>query len=152
MSLIKNLISFALISMFSRLYSLMFIAKLSLKLFVFSPTHSMIAVLPCYMYPNHLSMIKSFKNQGTEDIYEGNSTKTAEKLCPSDRWKVAMRKLDLLDSAVSLADLKSPPGNKLESLFGDREGQYSIRINDQYRICFKWLNEGPEEVEIVDYH
>lgn len=67
-------------------------------------------------------------------------------------WKVAFRKLDLLDSVVSLKDLRVPPGNRLEALSKNREGQYSIRINDQYRICFTWTEQGPAEVEIVDYH
>ena len=67
-------------------------------------------------------------------------------------WSVAARKLDLLDSAEDLADLRVPPGNRLEPLKGNRRGQHSIRINDQYRICFEWTNEGPEHVEITDYH
>jgi proteic killer suppression protein len=65
---------------------------------------------------------------------------------------VWIRKLDQLDSVVSLDDLRIPPGNKLEALRGDRKGQYSIRINDQYRICFVWTESGPSQVEIVDYH
>jgi toxin HigB-1 len=65
---------------------------------------------------------------------------------------VVRRKLDLLDSVTSLTDLRIPPSNRLEALVGDRKGQYSIRINDQYRICFKWGAVGPAEVEIVDYH
>lgn len=75
--------------------------------------------------------------------------------CPSN-WQsfknAAARKLDMLDYAVSLADLKSPPGNKLEALKRNRTGQHSIRINDQWRICFVWTAEGPAGVEIVDYH
>ena len=63
-----------------------------------------------------------------------------------------MRKLDQLDSAEALDDLRIPPGNRLEALKGDRQGQYSIRINEQYRICFVWTESGPAEVEIVDYH
>lgn len=65
---------------------------------------------------------------------------------------VAMRKLAMLNRAASIEDLKVPPGNRLEALKGDRRGQFSIRINDQFRICFVWLSNGPEEVEIVDYH
>jgi proteic killer suppression protein len=65
---------------------------------------------------------------------------------------VALRKLVQLDLAVRLDDLKAPPGNRLEALSGDRKGQWSIRVNDQYRICFRWSPEGPENVEIVDYH
>lgn len=97
-------------------------------------------------------MIQSFKNTGTEDIFNGENTKEARKLCPTSLLKVAARKLDQIDSVVALSELKIPPGNKLEALFGDREGQYSIRINDQYRICFVWTNLGPDQVEIVDYH
>lgn len=63
-----------------------------------------------------------------------------------------MRKLDQLDSAMELSDLRVPPGNRLESLKSDRAGTYSIRINDRYRICFAWTDSGPDEVEIVDYH
>jgi len=65
---------------------------------------------------------------------------------------MAARKLDLLDSAISLDELRVPPGNRLEALSGDRKGQHSIRINDQYRICFVWTDTGPDEVEITDYH
>jgi toxin HigB-1 len=97
-------------------------------------------------------MIKSFKDAGTEDIFNGQNTKDARKICPMSLWKVAARKLDQLDSVVELQELKIPPGNQLEPLLGDRKGQYSIRINDQYRICFLWTNLGPDEVEIVDYH
>ena len=97
-------------------------------------------------------MIQSFKNAGTEDIFNGRDTKAARRTCPSSVWKVAARKLDQLDSVTSLDELRIPPGNRLESLTGDRAGQHSIRINDQYRICFVWTETGPEEVEIVDYH
>ena len=65
---------------------------------------------------------------------------------------MARRKLDLVDSATSLDDLRIPPNNRLEVLVGDRQGQYSIRINDQYRICFIWTINGPDNVEVVDYH
>ncbi|UUY10588.1 type II toxin-antitoxin system RelE/ParE family toxin [Pseudomonas sp. J452] len=74
----------------------------------------------------------------------------------SRRWKsvlnVATRKLAMLNAAVELRDLRSPPGNRLEQLHGNRAGQHSIRINDQWRICFVWTAAGPESVEIVDYH
>lgn len=76
----------------------------------------------------------------------------ARRICPRNLWRVAGRKLDLLDSAELLDDLKVPPGNRLEALSADRAGQFSIRINQQYRICFKWTAEGPDSVEIVDYH
>ncbi len=97
-------------------------------------------------------MILSFKNLGTEDIFNGKNTKRARKTCPEQLWKIARRKLDQLDSAATIEDLSIPPGNKLETLKGDRKGQYSIRINDQYRICFIWEDKGPLEVEIIDYH
>ena len=71
---------------------------------------------------------------------------------PADLVKVARRKLRFLDAADDLRDLRSPPGNRLEALAGDRKGQHSIRINDQFRVCFAWTAEGPVEVEIVDYH
>ena len=74
------------------------------------------------------------------------------KTCPETIWKVARRKLDQLEFAAALQDLRSPPGNQLEPLKGDRQGQHSIRINGQYRICFVWTAQGAEEVEIVDYH
>jgi len=77
-----------------------------------------------------MGMIQSFKNAGTEDIFNGENTKAARKSCPSSIWKVAARKLDQVDSATALAELRIPPNNKLEELSGDRKGQYSIRIND----------------------
>jgi toxin HigB-1 len=67
-------------------------------------------------------------------------------------WKTAARKLDQLDSVATLNELRIPPGNRLELLSGDRKGQHSIRINDQYRICFVWTHLGPDQVEVVDYH
>ncbi|MCG2786756.1 MAG: type II toxin-antitoxin system RelE/ParE family toxin [Anaerolineae bacterium] len=97
-------------------------------------------------------MIQSFKDSGTQDVFNGENTKGARKTCPASLWKVAARKLDQLDSVSALQELKIPPGNQLESLSGDRQGQYSIRINDQYRVCFLWTSLGPNEVEIVDYH
>jgi len=97
-------------------------------------------------------MIVSFKNAGTKDIFNGENTKAARKTCPESLWKVAARKLDQLDSAVSLNELRVPPANRLEALSGYRKGQHSIRINDQYRICFVWTESGPDQVEIADYH
>jgi toxin HigB-1 len=97
-------------------------------------------------------MIGSFGNQGTEDIFDGKNSKLARKTCPQKLWKIATRKLEQLDSAALLDDLKVPPGNRLEALVGDRDNQYSIRINDQYRICFEWRDGGTDKVEIVDYH
>ena len=97
-------------------------------------------------------MIRSFNNAGTEDIFYGKNTKVARRICPQSLWKVAARKLDQLDSVDALDQLRIPPGNRLEELSGDRSGQYSIRINEQYRICFVWAETEPDEVEIVDYH
>ena len=96
-------------------------------------------------------MIRNFANTGTEDIFNGKNTKSARKLLPSVLLSVARRKLDQLDSVTVLDELKVPPGNMLEFLSGDRKGQLSIRINDQYRICFKW-HTNPSDVEITDYH
>jgi len=97
-------------------------------------------------------MIQSFKDTGTEDVFNGENTKAARKVCPTSIWKVAARKLDQVDSVTALSELRIPPKNKLEALSGNRKGQHSIRINDQYRICFVWTDSGPDQVEIVDYH
>lgn len=97
-------------------------------------------------------MIQAFKDTGTKDIFNGENSKSARRTCPQSLWSVATRKLDLLDSVASLDELRVPPGNRLETLAGDREGQHSIRINDQYRVCFVWAETGPDQVEIVDYH
>ena len=97
-------------------------------------------------------MIVSFKNKATEDVFNGIDSRIARKLIPQRAWKVAVRKLDQLDSVSHLDELKCPPGNKLEALKGDRKGQYSIRINGQFRLCFKFDEEGPYDVEIADYH
>jgi proteic killer suppression protein len=97
-------------------------------------------------------MIVSFKDKATEDIFNGRASKVALKACPQAIWRVAARKLDQLDSVSGLEELKVPPGNRLELLAGDRKGQYSIRINDQFRICFVWTETGPDAVEITDYH
>ena len=97
-------------------------------------------------------MIESFADKATEDIFNGDNTTAARKRLPRDLWNVAFRKLDQIDSAVALDDLKVPPGNRLEALKGKRSGQYSIRINDQFRICFEWSQNNAANVEIVDYH
>jgi toxin HigB-1 len=96
----------------------------------------------------HGHMIKSFRNRLTEDAFNGK----AGKGFPADLLKTARRKLQYLNAAVSLDDLRAPPANRLEGLKGDRTGQHSIRVNDQFRICFVWTKEGPENVEFVDYH
>jgi len=97
-------------------------------------------------------MIQSFKTQGTEDVFDGVATKAARKCCPQAIWPVARRKLDQINRVREVAELKVPPGNRLERLKGDRGNQYSIRINQQYRICFVWEEGNAYEVEITDYH
>ena len=97
-------------------------------------------------------MIRSFRDAATEDLFYGRSTKAARKRLPQALLRQAAKKLDAVDSAGVLEDLRIPPGNRLEALRGDRKGEHSIRINDQYRICFKWTKAGPEDVEVVDYH
>jgi proteic killer suppression protein len=93
-------------------------------------------------------MIRSYRNKVTASIAEGAKPKGF----PSDLVKAARRKLFMLDNAVALDDMKSPPGNKLHALSKDRAGQHAIWINDQFRLCFRWTDAGPEDVEITDYH
>jgi proteic killer suppression protein len=93
-------------------------------------------------------MIASFADRATEDVFRGRETKAAWRSIE----RIVKRKLDVLDAATALRDLRSPPGNRLESLKGDRKGQWSIRINDQWRVCFRWDGDWPEDVVIVDYH
>ncbi len=90
-------------------------------------------------------MIGSFDDEGTEDIFNGKNTKSARGTCPPSLWKIASRKLDQLDSVVTLQELRLPPGNRLETLSGDRQGQHSIRINEQYRVCFVWSELAPNK-------
>lgn len=97
-------------------------------------------------------MIESFANRASEDLFDGRDTRAARKACPVRLWPVLRRKLDQLDSAESLEDLRVPPGNRLEVLTGDRAGQHSIRVNERYRVCFRWGERGPSDVEVVDYH
>ena len=92
-------------------------------------------------------MIRSFRDKDTERFADGNSIRRFQSF-----ERVAYRKVKYLMAAVSLEDLRVPPGNRLETLSGDRAGQYSIRINDQWRICFVWNDGAAESVEIVDYH
>ncbi|MGI8525490.1 MAG: type II toxin-antitoxin system RelE/ParE family toxin [Pseudolabrys sp.] len=96
----------------------------------------------------HWLTIRRFKDRTTEVVFRGERPKGF----PSDLVKAARRKLGYLDAAVDLRDLRLPPGNQLEALKKDRQGQYSIRINDQFRICFRWTPDGPTDVEISDYH
>jgi proteic killer suppression protein len=93
-------------------------------------------------------VIRNFRDKTTEAVFNDESPKGF----PADLVAVARRKLRYLNAAADLGDLRSPPGNRLEALAGDRKGQHSIRINDQFRVCFVWTSEGPADVEIVDYH
>jgi proteic killer suppression protein len=97
-------------------------------------------------------MIVSFHDQGTADIFHGVDSALARRVCPSNVAGIARRKLEQLDSVSRLLDLRTPPGNRLEFLSGDREGQFSIRINQHLRVCFRWGVYGPCDVEITDYH
>jgi proteic killer suppression protein len=94
------------------------------------------------------SVLRSFKDRDTEAIWHRQRSRRLDGPTQRGAW----RKLAMLDAAENLTDLRIPPGNRLEKLRGDRDGQYSIRINQQWRICFSWSDAGPEDVEIVDYH
>ena len=96
-------------------------------------------------------MIASFGDGTTEDIFNGENTKAARRI-PTEVWKTASRKLDMLNAAHELRDLMIPPGNRLESLRGTLAGKHSIRINDQFRIVFRWKDGNVHEVRITDYH
>lgn len=93
-------------------------------------------------------MIRSFADRDTEELFDGGNPRRV----PPEVRARARRKLDLVNAAASLSDLRVPPGNMLEALHGDRKGQYSIRINDQWRICFRFAAGEARDVEIVDYH
>jgi toxin HigB-1 len=93
-------------------------------------------------------MILGFKNNFAKAVFNGQLIKGF----PNEIFTRSRYKLEILNSATTLNDLKNPPGNKLENLKGNREGQYSMRINDQWRVCFTWTEQGPDHVEIVDYH
>ena len=92
-------------------------------------------------------MIRSFRDRGTQHIFQGHFVPAFQGFA-----RQAERRLNMLEAAESLRDLANLPGNRLETLSGDRAGQHSIRINDQWRICFRWSDDGAHEVEIVDYH
>jgi proteic killer suppression protein len=92
--------------------------------------------------------IRSFRDRKTQAVFRGQCPKGF----PTDLFRVARRKLAILDAAIALDILRVPPGNMLEALKGDRKGQHSIRINDQFRICFRWTDAGPEDVEVTDYY
>jgi toxin HigB-1 len=93
-------------------------------------------------------MIRGFWDDATRAVFDGESPKGF----PANLVKVARRKLRYLNAAAELNDLRAPPGNRLKALRDDRAGQHSIRINDQFRVCFVWTSEGPTRVEITDYH
>jgi len=93
-------------------------------------------------------MIRSFADKNTERLFHRERVKRFS----GALQRVALRKLVLLDAAAALEDLRVPPGNRLEKLTGDRDGQYSIRINDKWRLCFRWLSAEAHDVEIADYH
>lgn len=96
-------------------------------------------------------MIQSFGNKRTADIFREHNTRDARQI-PRDLWRIVQRKLKLLDVAARIDDLESPPGNRLKALKGDLAGRYSIRVNDQYRLTFRWENGHAFEVAVEDYH
>lgn len=96
-------------------------------------------------------MLLSFKDKATEDLYHGRKTKEVRKF-PADIVKTALRKLDLMNAASDLRDLRSPPGNRLKALVGDLKGFYGIRVNDQWRIIFRWEEKNASDVMLTDYH
>ena len=93
------------------------------------------------------AMISSFKDKDTRELYESGTSRRFNSIA-----RIALRKLDMIAAATQVATLRVPPGNRLEALSGDRNGQWSIRINNQWRICFRWNGSNADEVEIVDYH
>jgi proteic killer suppression protein len=93
-------------------------------------------------------VIRSFRDADTERVWNRQFSRRL----PADIQRVAKRKLDLIAAADRIEDLRVPPGNRLEALRGDRAGQYSVRINDQWRVCFRWVDGAAEDVEITDYH
>lgn len=97
-------------------------------------------------------MIRSFGSDATQDVFDGINSKKARESINPRLFSIARRKLDLINAAMDLNDLKVPPSNHLEALKGNLKGKYSIRINLQYRIIFRWTIQGAEEVEILDYH
>jgi toxin HigB-1 len=93
-------------------------------------------------------VIKSFRDKETKKIFDGEYSKKF----PPELQQIARRKIDMVDLANKISDLSVPPSNRLEQLFGDRKGQWSIRVNDKYRICFEWMKDSAENVELVNYH
>lgn len=97
-------------------------------------------------------VIRSYADRATEDVFDGIDSKRARAICPRDLWGIARRKLTQLNRVRDLGELAVPPGNRLERLHGDRTGQWSIRINERYRVCFRWEGGHADDVEIADYH
>ena len=97
-------------------------------------------------------MIRSFADAATEDLFHGVDSRAARAVCPTELWPVLQRELTQLNRVIDLRELAIPPGNRLERLTGSRRGQHSIRINQQYRICFRWEAGYADEVEVTDYH
>jgi len=97
-------------------------------------------------------MIRSFRDEGTRDVFDGRDSRDARRLLPLDLRKVAGRRLDQLNRVSDVQDLRHPPGNHLERLRGDRDGWWSIRVNGRLRIIFRWVEGGAEDVGIIDYH
>lgn len=96
-------------------------------------------------------MIRNFGDRTTEDLFHGRNSAAVRRI-PADVRRAAARKLDMVNAAISLGDLRSPPGNRLEALVGDLKGLHSIRVNDQWRIVFLWKDGAAEEVRFLDYH
>jgi len=97
-------------------------------------------------------VIRSFADGATEDIFDGVATPRARRACPDALWPTARRKLTQVNGVIDLRELSIPPGNRLERLSGDRRGQHSIRINEQYRVCFRWEDGYADDVQVTDYH
>ena len=97
-------------------------------------------------------MIRTFADTAAEDLFNGVDSRRARAACPRDLWPVVRRKLTQLNRVRDLRELAIPPGNRLEQLAGTRKGQHSVRINQQYRVCFRWKDGYADEVEITDYH
>lgn len=97
-------------------------------------------------------MIVSFRNKGTKDVYDSVGSPAERRALPQNLRRKVQLLFEWMESAVEIRDLRFPQGNRPEKLKGDRQGQHSIRINEQYRICFRWTKNGPADVEITDYH
>jgi proteic killer suppression protein len=99
-----------------------------------------------------VQVIQGFRDKATEDIRNGKASRAARNRLPTTLWRTAARKFDQIHRVLELEELRIPPGNHFEALRGDRQGQHAIRINEQYRICFVWGPDGPDQVEVADYH